>query len=148
MNKSQALIQVNLAVQDIDTHIWSSVVNWLHILWWEHAHSSTAPPPPALGIRTVQQVNDITAQETEMSRMMRCEVKEGMGMTWPLKHTHTHIRDMMRLWLVKQQSSKTNVKKLMSNFFFFFLRNTHDWETKLQLQKLREIHCNCNWKKV
>lgn len=96
MSKSQALIQANLAVQDIDTHIWSSVVNWLHILWWEHAHPSTAPPPPALGIRTVQQVNDITAQETEMSGMMRCEVKEGMGMTWPLKHKRTHIRDMTR----------------------------------------------------
>lgn len=25
-----------------------------------------------------------------MSRMMRCEVEEGMGVTWPLKQTHTH----------------------------------------------------------
>lgn len=81
------------------------MVNRLHVLRREHAHSSAAPAPPALGVRTVEQVDDVTAQETQVRRMMRCEVEERVGVTWPLGNSHRDENFSFKFILVLDQHS-------------------------------------------
>lgn len=58
-----------------------SVVQWPDTFRWKDPDSATAAAPPAQAARAVQKVDDVTAQEVEVSGVRRGVVTEGMSQT-------------------------------------------------------------------
>lgn len=59
----------------------ASVVQRLDIFWWEDAYSASTAPSPGQWSSAVQQINDVTAQEVEVSSLRGGVVTEGMSQT-------------------------------------------------------------------
>lgn len=62
-----------------------SVVERLHILWWEDAHSASTAPPPAQRAGAVKQVDDVAAAKVEVGLLCGHVVAEGVSQTGPLR---------------------------------------------------------------
>lgn len=56
-----------------------SVVQRLDIFRWEDAYSASTAPSPGQRVRAVQQINDVAAQEVEVSGLRGGVVTQGMS---------------------------------------------------------------------
>lgn len=56
-----------------------SVVERLHVLWWEDPHSASTAPPPAQRAGAVKQVDDVAAAKVEVGLLCGHIVAEGVS---------------------------------------------------------------------
>lgn len=62
-----------------------SVVERLHVLWWEDSHSASTAPPPAQRAGAVEQVDDVAAAKVEVGFLCGQVVAEGVSQAGPLQ---------------------------------------------------------------
>jgi hypothetical protein len=62
---------------------WSSQVHRLHVAPREEALAATGPAPPPVGVRPLQDLDDVTAAEAELRRVLCREVELGLDEAGP-----------------------------------------------------------------
>lgn len=98
---------------------WQSVINRVHVFRREIAHTSTTTTFPALGIRAVQQVYDITPQEVQLGVLLWVEVKQCMCMMRPLM-INNNRQSSLQLWL-SDRTTDTTEQLLACNPFLMWI---------------------------
>lgn len=54
------------------------------VVAWEHARLAVTGALPPVGVRVVQDLNEVSASEAELTVLLRVEVEQGLHVCWML----------------------------------------------------------------